>query len=149
MEAQAKGYFQDEIVPVEVQSRKKTHVVSEDDSLVALQGKGFDQSKIRALKPAFDRAEGTITAANASSISDGAAALVLMSQEKCQSLGLKPLARVVGFADAEQEPVKFPTTPALAVKKLLAKTGHSIDQIDAFEINEAFAAVVIANMKVC
>jgi len=90
---------------------------------------------------------GTITAANASSISDGAAAVVLMSATKCHALGLKPLARVVGFADAEQEPVKFPTTPALAVEKLLRQTGHRVEDIDAFEINEAFAAVSIANMR--
>ena len=102
----------------------------------------------RSLKPAFDRKAGTITAANASTISDGAAALVLMSEEKGAELGVQPIARVLGYADAEQEPVQFPTTPAKAVKKLLGKFPEiSLQDVDAFEINEAFAAVVIANMQ--
>ena len=145
--AHTEGHFKDEIAPVEVRVGRKSRVESSDEALAALERTGIKEDKIRGLKPAFDRQAGTITAANASTISDGAAALVLMSEDKSASLGLKPLARIIGFADAEQAPVQFPTTPAKAVEKLVQKTKISLDEVDAFEINEAFAAVVIANMK--
>ena len=145
--AHQSGRLAKEVVPVEARAGRKTVTVAEDEPLAALGA--VDEAKIRGLKPAFDRAKGTITAANASTISDGAAALVLMSDAKCASLGAKPIARILGFSDAEQEPVKFPTTPAIAVKKLLAKFPQlSLQDVEAFEINEAFAAVVIANMRI-
>jgi len=143
--AHQKGYFKDEIVPVEVKKgRGNSVIVSDDEPLVSLQ---INESKIRGLKPAFQKDHGTITAANASTISDGAAAVVLMGEETSRALKLKPLARIVGWADSEQDPVKFPTTPAKAIEKLMRKTGRSLQEVDAVEINEAFAAVVLANMK--
>ncbi|TAG66479.1 MAG: acetyl-CoA C-acetyltransferase, partial [Burkholderiales bacterium] len=102
--------------------------------------------KIPSLKPAFIK-EGTITAANASSISDGAAALVLMKQSKAQALGLKPIAKIVAHAEYSQEPEWFTTAPAGAIKKVFAKTGWDSKAVDLFEINEAFAVVTMAAMK--
>ncbi len=143
--AYEKGYFNDEIVPVEIPQRKGDPVVvsrdEEVDNKRISNREGLDR-----LRPAFDK-EGTITAANASKINDGGAAVVLMSGEKAEELGLKPLARIVSYADAAQEPVWFTTTPSLAMPKAAAKAGLSMDDIDAFEINEAFAVVAIANTK--
>jgi len=90
---------------------------------------------------------GTVTAANASTLNDGAAAMVLMSAEKAKSLNLKPLAKIIGYADASQEPKWFTTTPAKALPKALARAGISIDQVDFFEFNEAFSVVALVNMK--
>lgn len=98
------------------------------------------------LRPAFEK-EGTVTAINASKINDGAAAVVLMSKEKVDALGVKPLARILSFADAQQEPEWFTTTPSKAIPKALDKAGLSITDIDLFEVNEAFAVVALANMK--
>jgi acetyl-CoA C-acetyltransferase len=98
------------------------------------------------LKPVFTK-EGTVTAANASTINDGAAALVLMSKEKMTAMGLKPIARIIGYADAEQAPDKFTTAPAIAVPKAVEKAGLKMSDINFFELNEAFSVVALANMK--
>lgn len=134
------GYFRDEIVPVEVPQRgREATLVSEDEEYSKV---NFD--KIAGLKPVFEK-EGTITAANASTLNDGAAALVLMSKEKAEALGLKPLARILGFADAEQEPKWFTTSPALAIPKALKNAGKEAADVDFYEINEAFSVVSLAN----
>jgi acetyl-CoA C-acetyltransferase len=98
------------------------------------------------LKPAFGK-EGTVTAANASTMNDGAAALVLMSKEKADELGIKPIAKIISYADAEQAPEKFTTTPSVAVPKAVKKAGLKMNDIDYYELNEAFSVVGIANMK--
>lgn len=136
------GWFKDEIMPVEIPQRKGDPIIVDKDE---------DFSKVRfdkvpLLRPAFGK-EGTVTAANASNINDGASALVLMSKAKMDELGLKPIARIVSYADAAQEPIEFTTTPSLAIPKALAKGGLTIEQIDLFEINEAFSVVALANMK--
>lgn len=136
------GKFADEVVPVEVpQRRGEPIVVSEDEEF-----KNVKMEKIPALRPAFTK-EGTVTAANASTINDGAAAVVLMSAEKAAELNLTPLATIKSYADAAQEPEWFTTAPAKAVPKALARAGVSIDDIDYFEVNEAFSVVGLANMK--
>jgi len=135
------GMFIDEIVAVEIPQRKADPIVmAEDEDFRKVK---FD--KIPTLRPAFKK-DGTVTAANASNINDGAAALVLMSEEKMNELGLKPLAKVLSYADAAQEPKWFTTTPAKAIPKALDKAGLSTSDIDLFEINEAFAVVALANM---
>lgn len=139
--AWAAGKFNDEIVPVTVKTKKGDVVVSEDEEY-----KNVSFDKIPALKPVFAK-DGTVTAANASTMNDGAAALVLMSKEKAESLGLKPLAKIVGFADAEQAPEWFTTTPSLAVPKAVAKAGLKMSDVEYFELNEAFAVVGLANIK--
>jgi len=145
-EAHDSGFFKDEITPVEIPQRKGDPVVisrdEEVDNKRITNREGLDR-----LRPAFDRENGTITAANASKINDGAAAVVMMSGEKAKELGLKPIARIVSYADAAQEPVWFTTTPALAMPKALDKAGLNKDDMDAFEINEAFSVVTIANAK--
>ena len=103
--------------------------------------------KIPALRAAFTK-EGTVTAANASTINDGAGAMILMSAEKASELGLTPLATIKGYADAAQEPKWFTTAPAKALPKAIAKAGISLDDVDYFELNEAFAVVGLANMKI-
>ncbi|MES2733233.1 MAG: acetyl-CoA C-acyltransferase [Bacteroidota bacterium] len=130
------GYFKDEIIPVGVPQRKgDLLMVSEDEEY-----KNVNFDKIAGLKAAFTK-DGTVTAANASTINDGASALVLMSKEKAESLGLKPLARILSFADAEHEPEWFTTAPTIAVPKALKLAGISKDEVDYYEINEAFAVV--------
>ncbi|QNF35423.1 acetyl-CoA C-acyltransferase [Adhaeribacter swui] len=134
------GQLQDEIIPVEIpQQGKDPLVVNTDEEYTKV---NFD--KIASLKPVFDK-EGTITAANASTLNDGAAAVVLMSKEKAEELGVKPIARILGFADAEQEPKWFTTSPALAIPKALKVAGITPEKVDFYEINEAFAVVSIAN----
>jgi len=140
-EAYANGYFKDEIVPVVIASKKGDITILEDEEY-----KKFDEGKVGALKPAFEK-EGTITAINASKINDGASAMVLMSGEKVKELGVKPLAKIVSFADASQEPEWFTTTPSKAIPKALSKANLSLDDVDFFEINEAFSVVALANMK--
>lgn len=139
-EAYAAGMFANEIVPVEVKG-KETVIVSEDE-----QYKKVKFEKIPTLKPAFAK-DGTVTAANASPISDGASAVVLMSGEEMAKRGLKPIAKIIGFADAAQAPEWFTTAPALAVPKALKMAGISLEQVDFFEVNEAFAVVSMANAK--
>ena len=134
-DAQASGAFDREIVAVEVKGRKGVETVTQDEQ--PLKG---DAAKIPTLKPAFAR-DGTITAANASSISDGAAALVLTRQSTAAELGLTPIARVVAHAAHAAEPAKFTTAPVKAIEKVLTKAGWTKDDVDLFEINEAFAMV--------
>ncbi|OMP80788.1 MULTISPECIES: acetyl-CoA C-acyltransferase [unclassified Chitinophaga] len=135
-----KGYFKDEIVPVEIPGKTVVTVAEDEDY------KKVNFEKIPTLKPTFQK-DGTITAANASNINDGAAAVVLVSGEKLQELGLKPLAKIISFADASQAPEWFTTTPVKAVNNALKKAGMTIDQMDFAEINEAFSCVPIANQR--
>ncbi|NNV55649.1 acetyl-CoA C-acyltransferase [Limnovirga soli] len=136
------GKFANEIVPVEIPQRNGVPVIfAKDEEPFNVK---FD--KIPALKPAFVK-DGTVTAANASTMNDGAAALVLMSKEKAEALQLKPIARILSYADAEQEPEWFTTAPSLAVPKAVAKAGLKMDEIDFWELNEAFAVVGIENTK--
>jgi len=134
----ADGVFAEEIVPVPVVTRSETTMVSEDEEPLR-----FEEAKLRALKPAFDP-QGTITAGNASSINDGAAALTAASANACNSLGLQSLARIVGAAIYSAEPQWFTTAPIGAIKRLLEKIGWTVADVDLFEINEAFAAVAMA-----
>jgi acetyl-CoA C-acetyltransferase len=139
LKAQSDGKFDNEIVPVNIPQRKgEPLVISKDEE----PGK-VKFEKIPALRPVFEK-DGTVTAANASTINDGAAAVLLMSEEKATELGLKPLARIVAQASAAKKPVEFTTAPADAITKVLAKAGMSIDEIDLFEVNEAFAVVNLA-----
>ncbi|WP_093669402.1 acetyl-CoA C-acyltransferase [Tenacibaculum sp. MAR_2009_124] len=141
--AWSEGKFNDEIVPVEVpQRRGEPLIFSEDEEY-----KNVKMEKIPALRPAFTK-EGTVTAANASTINDGGAALVLMSSEKAKELGITPLAKIKSYADAAHEPKWFTTAPAKALPKALDKAGISIDDVDYFELNEAFSVVGLANMKI-
>ena len=136
------GYFDNEIVPVPIPQRKGDAVLfAKDEEPFNVK---FD--KIPELRPAFTK-EGTVTAANASTMNDGAAALVLMSGEKVKELGLKPIAKILSYADAEQAPEWFTTTPSLAVPIALKKSGLSVQDIDYWELNEAFAVVGIENTK--
>ncbi len=136
------GKFNNEVVPVEIPQRKgEPVVIAKDEEFTNVK-----LEKIPALNAVFTK-DGTVTAANASTINDGAAALILMSEEKANELGIKPLAYIKGFADAAQDPKWFTTAPAKALPKALNKAGVSIDQIDFFEFNEAFSVVGIANTK--
>ncbi len=132
------GLFKDEIVPVEVPQRRGDPVIVDTDEEP---GRGRPE-KMAKLRPAFDR-EGTITAANASSINDGAAAVVVMSREKAEEMGLQPLVKIVSQASASQKPVYFTTAPAKAMQKALDKAGMKAADIDVFEINEAFSNVAL------
>lgn len=141
-ESVKKGYFKDEIVPVTIPSKKGPITVSEDEEV----GRAlFD--KIPTLKPAFG-ADGTATAANSSKLNDGASALVLMSAEKAKSLGVKPLARIVSYADGAGKPIDFPVAPSISLPKAIKQAGLKVEDIDYFEINEAFSSVPLANMKI-
>lgn len=136
------GKFDNEVVPVEVPQRRGDAItVSKDEEFT-----NVILDKIPSLRPAFTK-DGTVTAANASTINDGAAALVLMSKDKAKELGLKPLATIKSYADAAQEPKWFTTAPAKALPKALDKAGISINDVDYFEFNEAFSVVGLANMK--
>ena len=136
------GKFADEIVPVEIPQRKGDPILFMKDE------EPFNVmfEKIASLKGAFQK-DGTVTAANASTMNDGAAALVLMSKEKADELGLKPIAKILSYADAEQAPEWFTTTPALAVPKAVAKAGLKMEHISFWELNEAFAVVGIENSR--
>ena len=141
-EATEKGFFKEEIVPVAVpQKGREPLMVAEDEEY-----KNVNFDKIPGLKPAF-APEGTVTAANASTLNDGAAALVLVSKEKAAELGLKPIARILGFADAEQAPEWFTTSPSLAIPKAMKMAGITAQNVDYYEINEAFSAVALVNMQ--
>ena len=136
------GRFKDEIVPVEVPQRKgDPKIISVDEEYTNVM-----MEKIPTLKPVFQK-EGTVTAANASTINDGASALVLMSGEKVKELGLKPIAKIVSYADAAQAPEWFTTAPSKALPKALKKAGLTKDDIDYWELNEAFAVVGLANIR--
>src|SRR5690606_28411510 len=141
-DAWQQGKFDKEVTPVTISTRKDEQIVKQDEEFTQV---NFD--KIYTLKPAFQK-EGTITAANASTLSDGAAALLLMSGEKMEKLGLRPLAEIIAYADAEQEPEWFTTTPSLVTEKVLKKAGLSLADIDYFEFNEAFSVVALANAQI-
>ncbi|KAJ3125525.1 erg10, acetyl-CoA C-acetyltransferase [Nowakowskiella sp. JEL0407] len=138
------GSFKDEIVPIDVPGPrgKPGKTVSTDDEVPNL-----NESKLRTISPAFEK-EGTVTAPNASTLSDGAAAIILVSGEKVKELGLKPIAKIRSFADAALEPERFTIAPSLAIPKALEKAKISIDEVDYFEINEAFSVVALANQKI-
>lgn len=135
------GKKKDEIVPVSIESRGKTTVVADDEEYLKV-----DFEKMKGLKPSFTK-DGTVTAANASTLNDGAAAVLLMSREKAEELGLTPIGRILGFADAEQAPEWFTTSPALAIPKALKNAGKTAADVDFYEINEAFSVVSLANNK--
>jgi acetyl-CoA C-acetyltransferase len=137
-QAIASGIFDTEVVPVEISSKgKAAHVVAQDEGPAK-----FDEAKLRALKPAFSP-DGTITAGNASSISDGAAALMIASPERCRTARLRPIAFIKGSATWSQQPEWFTTAPVAAIRLLLEKIDWTIEQVDLFEINEAFAVVTM------
>lgn len=141
--AWSEGKFADEIVPVSVPQRRGEPILFSEDE----EYKNVKIEKIPALRAAFTK-DGTVTAANASTINDGGAALVLMSADKAAALNIKPLAKIVSYADAAHEPKWFTTAPAKALPKALAKANISIDDVDYFELNEAFSIVGLANMKI-
>ncbi|MDC0614951.1 acetyl-CoA C-acyltransferase [Schleiferiaceae bacterium] len=136
------GKFANEVVPVAVPQRRGDAIVVDTDEEFTK----VNTAKVPQLRPVFKK-DGTVTAANASTLNDGASAVVLMSASKAAELGLKPIARITGYADAAQEPEWFTTAPAKALPKALAKAGLSMDAVDFFEFNEAFAVVGLANMK--
>ena len=135
------GKKKDEIVPVSIEVRGKTTVIEDDEEYLKV-----DFAKLPGLRPAFTK-DGTVTAANASTLNDGAAAVLLMSREKADELGLKPIGRILGFADAEQAPEWFTTSPSLAIPKALKNAGKTAADVDFYEINEAFSVVSLANNK--
>jgi acetyl-CoA C-acetyltransferase len=139
-DAYKNGYFSDELFDVEIKGKESTFVKEDEEY------KKLKPEKVATLKPAFGK-EGTVTAVNASKINDGAAALVLMSGTKMKELGLKPIAKILGYADAEQAPDDFTTSPSVAIPKALKKAGKDIKDVEYFEINEAFSNVAMANMK--
>ncbi len=143
LESQAQGRFRDEIVHVGILQKKGEMVYVEEDE----DPKKTNFEKIPLLKPAFQK-DGTVTAANSSKINDGAAAVVLMSSEKARSLGLRPLAKIISSSSAAKKPEWFTTAPADVIPKVLKKAGMTLDQIDLFEINEAFAVVALAANKI-
>jgi acetyl-CoA C-acetyltransferase len=137
------GKFDNEVVPVEVPQRRGNAVIFKEDE----EYKNVKMEKIPSLRPVFTK-DGTVTAANASTLNDGASALVLMSREKADELGLKPLAVIKGYADAAQAPEWFTTAPAKALPKALHKANINLEDVEYFEFNEAFAIVGLANMKI-
>ncbi len=140
--ATEQGKFQEEIIPITITPKKGNPIVIDKDE----EPFKVNFDKIAQLSPAFSKT-GTVTAANASTMNDGAAALVLMSKVKADSLGIKPIAIISGFADAEQDPKWFTTTPSLALPKALLQAGIALDEVDYFEFNEAFSVVGIANTQ--
>ncbi|MEM6643751.1 MAG: acetyl-CoA C-acyltransferase [Bacteroidota bacterium] len=138
--ATADGHFKDEIVPMSIPQRKADPIIMDEDE----EFKNVNFDKIPALKPVFDK-EGTVTAANASTINDGASALILISKEKAEELKLPVIAKIRGFGDAAQEALWFTTAPALAIPKALHHAGIQQSEVDFWEVNEAFSAVAIAN----
>lgn len=139
--AMEKGCFTNEIVSVPVQTKKGTVIVEADEDVLKV-----IPEKVPMLKPSFEE-EGTITAANASNLNDGAAALVLASADAAARMKLKPIAKILGFADAAHEPEAFATAPSKALPLALNRAGLTLDDIDLFELNEAYAAVILANQK--
>lgn len=136
------GKFNDEIVPVKIPQRKGDPIIITEDE----EYKNVKMEKIPALRPVFSK-DGTVTAANASTLNDGAAALVIMSRKKAEELNLKPLAVINGYADASQAPEWFTTAPAKAIPKALAKANINANEVDYYELNEAFSVVGLANIK--
>ncbi|MCQ4034656.1 acetyl-CoA C-acyltransferase [Kaistella montana] len=142
--AWAEGKFNEEIVPVEIPQRKGEPIIFSEDE----EYKSVNFDRISTLPTVFQKENGTVTAANASTLNDGASALVLMSKEKMEELGLKPLAKIVSYADAAHEPEWFTTAPSKAVPIALQKAGLQVSDIDFFEFNEAFSVVGLANNKI-
>lgn len=140
--AWADGKFKEEVIPVEIPQRRGDPIVFSEDE----EYKNVRMDKIPTLRPVFTK-EGTVTAANASTINDGAGAMVLMSEEKANELELTPLATILSYADAAQDPKRFTTAPSKALPKALDKAKITIDDVDYFELNEAFAVVGLSNMK--
>jgi acetyl-CoA C-acetyltransferase len=138
--AQSTGKFKNEITPIELKDKKGDVTLFEDDE----EPRAVKFDKIPSLKPVFKK-DGTVTAANASTLNDGAAAVILMSREKADELGIKPIARVVAYADAQQAPEWFTTAPSKAIPLALHRAGLNVGDIDYYEINEAFSVVSIAN----
>lgn len=143
-EAWASGKFKDEIVPVEIPQRKGEPIIFSEDE----EYKNVNFDRIGTLPTVFQKENGTVTAANASTLNDGASVLVLMSKEKMEELGLKPLAKIVSYADAAHEPEWFTTAPSKALPIALKKAGLEVSDIDFFEFNEAFSVVGLANNKI-
>lgn len=143
-EAWASGKFKEEIVPVEIPQRKGEPIIFAEDE----EYKNVNFDRIGTLPTVFQKENGTVTAANASPLNDGASALVLMSKEKMEELGLRPLAKIVSYADAAHEPEWFTTAPAKALPIALKKAGLEVSEIDFFEFNEAFSVVGLANNKI-
>ena len=135
--------FKEEVIPVEITLRNGKKVIIKEDE----EFKNINFEKVSQLRPAFAK-DGTVTAANASTLSDGASAIVLMSKDKCRELNLSPIATIKYYCDAAQDPEWFTTTPSIAVNKILSKEELSIKDIDFFEFNEAFSVVALANMKI-
>jgi len=142
-EAWSKGNFKNEVVPVEIPQRRGEPILFSEDE----EYKNVKMEKIPTLRPVFSK-DGTVTAANASTLNDGAAALVIMSLDKAKELNLKPIAKIIGYADAAHEPKWFTTAPAKALPKALAKAGITQSEVDFFELNEAFSVVGLANIKI-
>ena len=142
--AWSEGKFKDEIVPVEIPQRKGDPIIFAEDE----EYKSVNFDRIGTLPTVFQKENGTVTAANASTLNDGASALVLMSKEKMEELGLKPLAKIISYADAAHEPEWFTTAPAKALPIALKKAGLEVSDIDFFEFNEAFSVVGLANNKI-
>jgi len=140
--AWSSGKFRNEVVPVEIPQRKGDPLIIDEDE----EYKNIILEKVPNLRPAFSK-EGTVTAANASTLNDGAAALVIMSREKADELKIKPIAVINGYADASQEPEWFTTAPAKAIPKALLKAGIKAQDVDFYELNEAFSVVGLANIK--
>ena len=138
------GKFNDEVVPVEIPQRKGDPIIFKEDE----EYKAVNFDKLKTLSTVFQKENGTVTAANASTLNDGASALVLMSKEKMEELGLKPLAKIISYADAAHEPENFTTAPSKALPIALKKANMELSQIDFFEFNEAFAVVGLANNKI-
>lgn len=136
------GKFKNEIIPVPVVQKNGTVIISEDEDIFKI-----IPEKVPTLKPSFEEG-GTITAANASNLNDGAAALLLVSEEALEKYGLTPLAKIIGYADAAQAPEWFTTSPSIAIPKALKQANLTLDAIDYFEINEAYSAVILANQKI-
>ncbi|MEO9474013.1 MAG: acetyl-CoA C-acyltransferase [Cyclobacteriaceae bacterium] len=136
------GKFKEEIIPVEIPQRKGDPLIMDTDE----EYKNVNFDKIPSLRPVFNK-DGSVTAANASTINDGASALILVSKEKVEELGLKPVGKILGFGDAAQDPLWFTTAPSLAIPKAMKHAGVEKDDVDFYEINEAFSVVAIANNK--
>ena len=136
----AKGYFKDEISPVEIKSKNKTYIIDTDEEPLR-----FKKDRVSSLRPAFGK-DGTITAANASSLSDGAAAILLANEDKLDEYQLKPIAKIIAHASFANEPIYFTKAPIHAIKKVLKLANMQIDDIDLFEINEAFSCVPLVAM---
>lgn len=140
--AWSSGKFSEEVIPVEIPQRRGEPIILKEDE----EFKNIKMEKVAQLRPAFSK-DGTVTAANASTLNDGAAALVIMSREKADELGIKPIAVINGYADASQEPEWFTTAPAKALPKALDKANINAESVDFYELNEAFSVVGLANIK--